>query len=362
MVEDAVIPLEGQGVVASPGLEERAEDHGDIHQDDEHRRSAAQDGERETHGLVGYEHAGAAGLAGERSGRLSLEHVLLDHEHGERAAEQDDRHGGSTLLVIGARDLQVDGGRERVDVTADHHGVGEVRHRLDHRNEECVAETREDERERDAREHLPARRAHVAGRLLEGRVDVLEQAAKHHVAHGEERHDLDDHDAPVPVDVVVPDAEERTGDKSRLAEEKNHREREDERRRDDREDRDDLEDAREDLCPELDVDLHVGEEQPDECRGEARCDADLHRVDEGPLERGHGEDALEDRERWSALREERVHQQNRQRIENEQRQEYDEEADGGDHDRVSHQLLPVELGALNGGHVLSPFLLGCRTS
>jgi len=208
VVEDAIVPPEAQRVVATPCLEQRAEDHGDVHQDDEHRRNPAEGRERNAHGLVGDEHARAARLAAERGRGPGLEHVLLDQEHGERAAEQDDRHGGGTLLVIRARDLEVDGGRERVDVAADHHGVGEVCHRLDHRNEKRVTETRKDQRDRDARKDLPAGGAHVARSLLERWVDVLEQPSEHHVAHGEERHDLDDDDAPVAVDVVVLDAEE----------------------------------------------------------------------------------------------------------------------------------------------------------
>ena len=148
-------PLERQRVVAAPGLEERTERDAGIHDHDEDSDNAAEDGKWYANRVVGDEHAAARCLAGERRGTLRFEHILLHDKHEKRDAQQHDCHGRGTLLIVGSRDLQVDGRCQRVIRSADDHGVREVSDGFDEGDKEGIAEAWKDERQRDAREDLP---------------------------------------------------------------------------------------------------------------------------------------------------------------------------------------------------------------
>lgn len=57
-------PFEGEVEIIAPGIEESAEGHADIHEDDENGDGTAQHGKRYPNALIGDEHADPAGLAG----------------------------------------------------------------------------------------------------------------------------------------------------------------------------------------------------------------------------------------------------------------------------------------------------------
>ena len=348
--EDELEPFAGEREeLVAPSGEERADGHAQVHEDDEGGGKTAENGQRDLDTLILDEHTAAGGLAGQGRGGLALEVILLHRKHRQRDAQQHDRHRRRARLIVGAGDLQINGGGEGIVGAADEHGVGEVGDGLDEGDEEGVAETGEHQRQRDAGEDLPAARAHVARGLLERGVDVLQKTLEHHVAHGEEGERLHDGDAPEAVDAVVVDAEQEAGDDARLAEEHDHGKRQHERRGDDRQHRDDLEKAA-DKFTDADVDFDIGKEQAEQRREDADEEADLERVGDGLGKGGHGEDALEDAEAEAAVAHEAVHQQDRQRIENEQSQKGDEHDDGGDHDGIGHQLFPVQRRALRTYH------------
>ena len=329
----------------APGGEERADGHADIHQDHEARRQRAQDGQRRFNALVLDEHPGAGRLAGQGGGGLALQIVLLHDEHGQRDAQQHHGHSRRARLVVGAGDLQVDGGGQRVVGAADDHGVGKIGDGLDERHQEGVAQTGQHQRQRHAGEYLPAGGAHVPRRFLQRRVDVLQKSLQHHVAHREERQRLDDDDAPEAVHAVVINAQQEPGDDARLAEQHDHGQGQHEGRGDYRQHGHDLEKAAHKLV-HADVDLHIGEQQADESGQNAHQKAHLQRVGNGAGKGRHLENALEDGKTEGAVSHKTIHQQYGQRVEDKQGQKRDQHDDGGDHDGIGHQLFPIQRRAL----------------
>ena len=299
--EDQLEPLRGQREeLVAPGREQRPDGNADIHHDDEHRRQRAEDGERNLDASVLDEHSGPRRLAREGGGGLRLEVILLHGEHRERDAQQHHGHRGRARLVIGTRDLQVDRGCERVVGSADDHGVGKVR----------------DQGQR-----------------------------------------LDDDDAPVAVNAVVINPQQEAGDDARLAEEHDHRKAEDKRRRNHRQHGHDLEQAaHKAVHPHIDFDIR--EQQADQRRQNAHHKADLQRVRNGAGKARHRKDPLEDAQAEGPVAHKTVHQQDRQRIENEQGQKGDQHDNGRHHDRVRHQLLAIQCRALAFCHKNSSSL--CR--
>ena len=301
------------------------------------------------------EHPGPAGLAREGGGGLGFQIELLYGEHGQCDAQQHHGHGRGAGLVIGAGDLQVDGGGQRVVGAADDHGVGEVRDGLDERHQKGVAQTRQHQRKGHAGEHLPAAGAHVPGGLLQGGIDVFQQALEHHVADGEEGQRLHDDDAPVAVDAVVIYAQQKPGDDAGLAEEHDHGQGQHEGRRHHRQHGDDLEQAAGEPV-HADIDLHIGEKETHQGGEDAHHEAHPKGVGDRLDEGGHGEDPVEVRQAEAAVAHKAVHQQDGQRIEDKEGQKGDQHDDGGDHDGIGHQFLPIQRRALALCHGIRPFL------
>ena len=348
--EHQLEPFGGQREeLEAPGGEERADGHADIHQDHEARRQRAQDGQRRLDALVLDEHPGAGRLAGQGGGGLALQIVLLHDEHGQRDAQQHHGHSRRARLVVGAGDLQVDGGGQRVVGAADDHGVGKIGDGLDERHQEGVAQTGQHQRQRHAGEYLPAGGAHVPCRFLQRRVDVLQKSLQHHVAHREERQRLDDDDAPEAVHAVVINAQQEPGDDARLAEQHDHGQGQHEGRGDYRQHGHDLEKAAHKLV-HADVDLHIGEQQADESGQNAHQKTHLQRVGNGAGKGRHLENALEDGKTEGAVSHKTIHQQYGQRVEDKQSQKGNEHDDGGHHDGVGHQFFSIQRRALGSCH------------
>ena len=283
-------PFAGQREeLVAPGREQGTDGDAQVHDDDENRDQRAEDGKRNLHAGIDNQHAGPRCLAGQRRGGLGLKIVLLDDEHQHRDREQDDRHGGGAGLVVVAGNLQVDGRRQGIIGTTDQHRVGEVGNRFDEGDQEGVAETRQHQRKRHAGEHLEAARSHVAGSLLQGRIDILEQSLEHHVADREEGHRLDDDDTPETIDAVVVDSHQVTGDDARLSEQHDHGKGKDERRGDDRQQGYHLEQPSDTFSHPY-VYLDIGEQQADRRGDQPYDETDTKRVGDRLVEVGHVED------------------------------------------------------------------------
>ena len=352
--EDELEPLarEREELVA-PRREAGTDRDANVHHDNKERHERAEHRERDLDAPVGDEHTAAGCLAGERGGGLALKIVLLHGEHRERNAEEHHRHRRGAGLVVSAGDLEIDGRCERIIGAADDHGVGKVGDGLDERHEKRVAETRQQQRERHAREHLPARSAHVARGLLERRIDVFQESLEHHVAHREERQRLHDGDAPEAVHAVIVDLQQEAGDDAGLAEEHDHRKTEHERRGHDRQHGYDLEKSAGEFA-HADVHFHIRKQQTDQRGQNADEKADFQRICDGASKGWHVENALEHVEAESAVADEAVHQQYGERIENEKREECDQHDDGRDQNGVTHQFLPVQRRALCSCHRRNP--------
>ena len=107
---------------------------------------------------------------------------------------------------------------------------------------------------------------------LQRRINVLQQALEHHIAHGEERQRLHHHDAPEAVHAVVVDAQQEAGDDARLAEEHDHGKAQYKGRRHHRQHRDHLKQPPGEFV-HFDVDLHIGKQQPHQCGENAHQEA-----------------------------------------------------------------------------------------
>ena len=339
--------------LVAPRREAGTDRHTKVHHDNKDRHERAEHRERDLDAPVGDEHAAAGCLAGERGGSLALKIVLLYGEHRKRDAEKNNRHRRGAGLVVSAGDLEIDGRCERIIGAADDHGVGKVGDGLDERYQKRVAETRQQQRERHAREHLPARSAHVAGGFFERGVNVFQESLEHHVAHGEERQRLHDGDAPEAVHAVIVDLQQEAGDDAGLAEEHDHRKAEYERRRDDRQHGDHLEKPTGEFA-HADVHFHIREQQTNQRRQNADKKADFQRVCDGVGKGRYVENALENAEAEPAVAHKAVHQQYGERIENKKREECDQHDDGRYQNGVTHQFLPIQRRALCSCHRRNP--------
>lgn len=107
--------------------------------------------------------------------------------------------------------------------------------------------------------------------------------------------------------------------------------------------------------PHADVHLHIGKQQAHQGGQDAHQEPHLQGVGDGRGKGGHGENAPEGGQAEAAVAHKTIHQQNGQRVEDKQGQKCDQHDDGGDHDGVRHELLPVQRRALCSCHRESPF-------
>lgn len=350
-------PFEGEMEIVAPGIEESAEGHADIHEDDENGDGAAQHGKRYPNALIGDEHAGPAGLAGEGGCCFALKVVLLYQEHDEGNGQEHHGHGRRADLIVGTGDLQVDGGGQGIVAAADDHGVGEIGDGFNEGHEKGIAEAGQHERQGNTGEYLPAGGAHITGGLLQAGVDIFEQAAEHKVADREEGHGLYDDDAPEAIDAVIVNMQQVTGDDARLTEQHNDGQGQNKGGRDDRQHGNYLEQAAHEFTADLDIHFDIGEQQADKGRADAYHKADLEGIANGGAEGPHIKDTLENREGEASPigRDKAIHQQDGQRVNDKQSEERDQYDDGSDHDGIGKELFAIQRGALSFCHVASSF-------
>ena len=318
LLKDPDKPFGCQAEVIAPGLEQGTERHADIHHDDKQRNQGTQNCQRDSDRLIFNEHSGSGCLAGEGCGSFGFQNIFLHQIHSQRDGQQHHSHGSGTFLVKGTGNLQINCSSQGIIGTADDHGVGKVRNGLDEGHQEGIAQARQNQGQGDIGEYLEPGGAHIPGGFLQGGVDVLQKTLEHHIAHREEGQGLDDGDTPEAIDAVIINLQQVPGDDAGLAEEHDHGQGQHKGRRNHRQHGNHLEQSAHEFAPDFHIDLHIGKQQAKDRGENAHGKTNLQCVGNGCTEGMHAENPLENIQCQAGfITVDTVHQQNRQRVENE---------------------------------------------
>ena len=309
--------LQGQGVIPAPELKQRAKGNADVHQHHKGGEKPAQDGQGTGHALVRDEHPFPAGLAGQGGVGALFQIVFLNQEQHQRQAQQHHGHGAGARLVVSAGDLQVDGGGQRVVAAADHHGVGEVGHGFDERDQKRVAKARQHQGQGHGGEDLPPAGPHVPAGFFQRRVDVFQKALEHHVAYGEEGQNLHDGNAVQAVDVAVIDVQQAAGDETAAAEEQDHAQAQHEGRRDHGQHTDHIEEPAHEAGADVYIHVHIGEQKSQHRGADAHDETQAEGIGKSRAEGAHFQHPAEHGQGQAVVAPNAVDQQHTQGIENE---------------------------------------------
>ena len=227
------------------------------------------------------------------------------------------------MLVVGACDLQVDRGSERIVRTTDQHGVREVGDTFDEGNQKCISTSWKHQRQRHRGKYLPTGSTHVARSFLKRRIDVAQKTSKHHVAHGEEGKYLYQCNTPEAVDIVVINPQQIAGNNARLTKEHDDRKRQHKRRRHNRKNRNHLEESTHEATIKFDIHLNIGKQKADQRSHNTYEKANVKRVKDSRLKSGHRQDARENIECRTVFAYNTIHHKDGKWIENKEYQASD---------------------------------------
>ena len=234
--------LEGQRVVDTPQLDDRAVEDHHIDNHRERRPDHRGDQNRQRQRLGHMRMHPAVTLARHGGIAFLAQPEPLGIKRTQRETQQNNRqHRRLALIVLRADNGKEDLGAQHIEISAQHQGVAKIGHGFDEPQQESVRQPGPHQRQRHCLEHLPLGRAQGLRRLFHRRADALDHPDQHQERDGRERQRLRDQHPRQPVKPPGRLYPEQVGEehrhRARQAKQQDQRQTDHKRRRDDRQNR-----------------------------------------------------------------------------------------------------------------------------